>query len=277
MVINRLLIIAVIAVTSLLFPCTSAIAKSDPDKKIPTLKIAVAANFATTIDKLLLEFAKTHPHTPQVSVASTGVLYQQIRHGAPFDIFFAADIKRPALIEEQNLVFEQYRKTYAIGQIALWSATASEQISFNDLIEHQGRIALAAPHIAPYGRAAKQALMDKDLWGKYHNNIIVGNNINQTLQQTLTGAVKYGFISYSQLLNTKTGFGELVDINTYEPIEQQMVVLKNAQNIEVATKLFEFILSTKGQKIIAQNGYLPAINVDKNHSWLPAKANALDP
>lgn len=225
------------------------------------LKIAVSANFAKPVKILLKEFAKTHQVKPQISVSSTGVLYQQIRHGAPFDLYFSADIRRPQLLEEQGLILANYRKTYALGRLAIWSAISRDAIKISDLESHDGRIAIAGPHIAPYGLASKQALISLNLWHKYHNQLITGNNINQTYQQTITGAVKYGFISYSQLLESTMGHGLLLDDNLHEPLEQQMVVLKNAANSELATQFFEYILSIEAQKHIQKLGYSPAITV----------------
>lgn len=226
-----------------------------------SLRIAVSANFAKPVEKLVEMFSKSTPLNAQITVASTGVLYQQIRHGAPFDIFFAADIRRPQLLEEQGLVFDQYRKTYAIGQIALWSAISKTEISLEDLKQYKGRIALAGPHIAPYGLAAKEALISSNLWSKYNDKLIVGNNINQTYQQIFTGAVKFGFISYSQLLDSKVGKGVLIDQKLHHSLEQQMVVLNNAKNIKIASQFFEFILTKQAQGFLSENGYLPAITV----------------
>ena len=241
------------------------------------LKIAVSANFATSIKALVNEFKKTHPFTEQISVASTGVLYQQIRHGAPFDIFLAADLRRPQLLEEQGLIHEKYRKTYAIGQLALWSATSDEAIKLDDLKTYKGRIAAAGPHIAPYGLAAKETLISLNLWAKYHQQLIVGNNINQTYQQILSGAVKYGFISYSQLLNSKVGQGVLIDTSLHHTLEQQMVVLKHAENISLAAQFFEFLLSNTAQKIITETGYLPAITIPELQKPEPNNDKASPP
>ncbi|WNC71525.1 molybdate ABC transporter substrate-binding protein [Thalassotalea psychrophila] len=240
------------------------------------LRIAVSANFALPVEVLVKEFKKTHPFTEQISVASTGVLYQQIRHGAPFDIFLAADLRRPQLLEEQGLIFDKYRKTYAIGQLALWSATSEQNISLDNLKNYDGRIAAAGPHIAPYGLAAKETLMSLNLWTKYHQKLIVGNNINQTYQQIHSGAVTYGFISYSQLLNSKIGHGVLVDDSLHHALEQQMVVLKHAENVNLATQFFEFLLSNTAQKIISQTGYLPAITIPEQDESESTPKNGKD-
>ncbi len=225
------------------------------------LRIAASANFAKPLEMLIAEFQKQHPFTPQLSIASTGVLYQQIRHGAPFDILFAADIRRPELLEQQGLIYQQYRKTYALGQLALWTPNQQPEISLESLKGYNGRLAIAAPHIAPYGRATKEALMSVNLWKKFHNKLITGNNINQTLQQTMTGAVSYGFIAASQFLDTQKGSGVIIDSQLHAPLEQQMVVLKNADNIELAEKFFEFVLSLPAQDIISKAGYLPAVYI----------------
>ncbi|TRX53821.1 molybdate ABC transporter substrate-binding protein [Thalassomonas sp. M1454] len=242
-----------------------------------TLRIAVSANFAKPVERLAQIFSKSTPIKPQITVASTGVLYQQIRHGAPFDLFFAADIRRPQLLEEQGLVFDEYRKTYAIGQIALWSATSKTEIQLEDLRQYKGRIAIAGPHIAPYGLAAKEALISSNLWSKYDDQLIVGNNINQTYQQIFTGAVKFGFISYSQLLDSKVGNGVLIDQTLHHSLEQQMVVLKNAENIDIAAKFFEFVLSKHAQEFLATQGYLAAITVPKITNESTTKASDSSP
>ncbi|KGK00615.1 molybdate ABC transporter substrate-binding protein [Thalassotalea sp. ND16A] len=241
-----------VLLTCVVLSCFSVFASAEK------LRVAVAANFAKPVEKLLHEFAKTHPHSAQISQASTGVLYQQIRHGAPFDILLAADIRRPQLLEEQGLIYENYRKTYAIGQLALWSAISDDEISLQDLNDYTGRVALAGPHIAPYGLAAKQTLISLELWSKYDDNLIVGNNINQTYQQIVTGAVNYGFISYSQLLESKTGHGVLIDSDLHKPLEQQMVVLKHSENTELAIQFFEFLLTDKAQQLIVETGYQQA-------------------
>lgn len=240
------------------------------------LRIAVSANFAIPIEALVIEFKKTHAFNEQISVASTGVLYQQIRHGAPFDIFLAADLRRPQLLEEQGLIHEKYRKTYAIGQLALWSATSDKSISLDDLKTYDGRIAAAGPHIAPYGLAAKETLISLNLWTKYHQKLIVGNNINQTYQQIFSGAVSYGFISYSQLLNSKVGHGILIDSSLHHSLEQQMVVLKHAENISLAAQFFEFLLSNTAQTIISNTGYLPAITIPEQKKTKPIKTTPSD-
>ncbi|TKB47390.1 molybdate ABC transporter substrate-binding protein [Thalassotalea mangrovi] len=221
-----------------------------------SLKIGVSANFTEPLKQLVDTYnEKFEPDIDvKLSVAATGVLYQQVRHGAPFDMVFAADIKRPQLIEEEGLALENSRFTYATGQLALWSTTR-DQVALDDLTPYQGRIAIAAPHLAPYGKASKEALLSLDLWRKFHDKVITGNNISQTYQQTRTGAVDFGIISYSQFLLSDTGSGVLIDSQLHEPIEQQMLILKSTLNEDLARKFQQFILSDSSQELIISMGY----------------------
>ncbi|MDN3651901.1 molybdate ABC transporter substrate-binding protein [Thalassotalea ponticola] len=224
------------------------------------LRIACAANFAKPLEHLLTEFNKQVSIKPKVSIGASGVLYQQLRHGAPFDIFFSADTLRPKLLKQQELIVDNAIATYAVGQLALWSNSKQTAISLSSLTNHQGRIAIADPNIAPYGQAAKEVLVNHNLWQHFQHKLVIGHNINQTYQHTLSGAVDYGFISYYQLLSSDRGTGVLIDPQLHQPLEQQMVILKSSKNIELARQLYQYVLSAEGQAIIAQYGYIQPSN-----------------
>ncbi|WP_394174317.1 molybdate ABC transporter substrate-binding protein [Thalassotalea litorea] len=229
-----------------------------------TLKIGVAANFAEPLRRLITAYNQQNDHKidAKISVAATGVLYQQVRHGAPFDMVFAADIKRPKLMVEEGFALPESRHTYAIGQLALWSAI-NDNTSVDALHTHERKIAIAAPHLAPYGKAARETLVTLGLWRKFHKQVITGNNISQTYQHTRTGAVEFGIISYSQLLLSDIGSGVLIDRNLHEPIEQQMIILNSSRDVELARSFQRFILSDSSQKFIMEMGYAdPEIPID---------------
>lgn len=251
MVIVRLLLLSIIIFCS----------KSQAEQ----LRIAASANFTVPLELLIAEFKQSHNIDIQVSTASTGVLYQQIRHGAPFDMLFAADVHRPELLEQQGLIHHQFRKTYALGQLALWAPNRTSPITLTDLATYQGRLAIAAPHIAPYGKATKEVLIKLNLWKDFQSRLITGNNINQTYQQAMTGAVTYSFVAASQLIFSEKGVGIIIDTKFHEPIEQQMVILKKSNNLNLAEKFFNFVLSERAQKIIQKAGYIPVVNLSHNH------------
>lgn len=220
------------------------------------LRIAVSSNFTPVLKELLLEFHQQTNINTQIISGATGALFLQIKHGAPFDVYIAADSVRPKLLEQQNLILNDSRKTYAIGQLALFSMTNKKHLSNLALIlqEIPKYFAIANPDIAPYGKAAKQTLQHLGLWQQYKNNLITGININQTFNQVRSQAVNSGLVANSQLvLNKLTGV--IIPSSYHQPIEQQLVIIKNRKNIEQAKRLSQFLLSPTIQQKIVNFGY----------------------
>ena len=260
------------------------------------LRIAVAANFSPVLQKLLPEFsAQTQINTEIVS-AATGTLFQQLQHGAPFDIFLSADAKRPQWLSDKALTLPGSQQTYAIGQLVLWSSNDSFSDSFdnalkhstdalsaltsdqtidntaankadrsklalnaliNDVIETNARLAIANPKTAPYGVAAKETLISLGLWQNLRHKLITGANINQTFQQVRSKNVTLGLVANSQLrLNQLSGI--LIPQGYYSPLVQQLVIPKTSRYPENARILSKYLLSDKVQQQLSQWGYLPA-------------------
>ncbi len=219
------------------------------------LRIAVAANFAPALKILLADLPNKEHIRYQIISAATGTLYQQIKHGAPFDLFLAADSIRPALLEEEKLITINSRKSYAFGQIALWSATR-KLTSLSELNSYSEHLAIANPNTAPYGKAAQQALAYLSLWPQLEKQLVTGINVNQTFQQVRSQAVPLGIVAYSQLkINQYQGV--LIPEQFYQPIEQQLVIINTSKQVAIAQKISDFILQTSSQKKLQQLGYLP--------------------
>jgi len=216
------------------------------------LRIAVAANFTPVLKKLLVEFHQQTKINTQIISGATGALFLQIKHGAPFDIFIAADSTRPAQLEQQNLVVKNSRQTYALGQLALLSMNSSAQLS--DLHNAPQRFAIANPNTAPYGKAAKQTLEYLGLWSQYQAKLIQGINVNQTFAQIRSQAVNSGLVANSQLvLNNLTGV--IIPTSYHQPIAQQLVIIKSSGNIIQAKRLRDYLLSATVQQQIISFGY----------------------
>jgi len=229
------------------------------------LRIAVAANFAPTLRKLLARYNSDQKAfiKPLIIVASSGTLFLQIQHGASFDLFLSADSERPQLLIETDLAFKASQQTYAYGQLALWSAI--NDITLDPLIalkNNEQRLAIANPKIAPYGKAAKQVLESLQQWGDYKTRLIQGINIGQTFQQTRSQAVNLGIVSNSQLVlnNLK---GVLIPTRLHQPIKQQLVILKRSQNSQQAKHFVKFLMNEKSQQFIAQSGYAKLSEVEE--------------
>lgn len=219
------------------------------------LRVAVASNFLITLEKLADTFAYETGHRVKVSSGSTGKLYTQIRAGAPYDLFLAADSERPRLLESEGRILPESRMTYARGQLAFWSREAGIEISFDVLQSNPPkRLALANAKTAPYGRAAEQALksLDLDSLGSLR---VRGENISQTFQLVYSGAAELGLVAYSLVLAQQSGSSWLIPTENYEPIEQQMVIVKRTKQPELARQFQQWML-TKGRQIILDDGYL---------------------
>lgn len=237
------------------------------------LRIAVASNFTPVLKALLADFHQQTNIETQIISGATGALFLQIKHGAPFDIFISADSVRPKLLEQQNLIVTNSRKTYALGQLALLSMSSKAQLS--DLTEVPKRFAIANPKLAPYGKAAKQTLQYLGVWQQYQGNLITGININQTFAQVRSQAVKSGLVANSQIVMNKLS-GVVIPSYYHQPIQQQLVIIKSSQNIIQARQLSQFLLSAKIQQKIVSFGYgknaltqqplQPFVKQAKNHA-----------
>lgn len=220
------------------------------------LRIAVSSNFTPVLKELLFEFHQQTNISTQIISGATGALFLQIKHGAPFDIYIAADSVRPKLLEQQKLILINSRKTYAIGQLALLSMHNKAQLT--DLALTLQKIpkhfAIANPDIAPYGKAAKQTLQHLGLWQQYQKRLITGININQTFAQVRSQAVSSGLVANSQLIMNKLD-GVVIPSSYHQPIQQQLVIIKNRANIDHAKRLSQFLLSAKIQQKIVSYGY----------------------
>lgn len=226
-------------------------AQSKPKVEEP-LRIAVSANFAPVLKLLLKDFSKKTAIKSQLISGASGAMFIQIKHGAPFDVFLSADSLRPEQLEQSNLIIENSRKTYAIGQLALLSKNMS---SLEQLQHAPKRFAIANPDIAPYGKAAKETLQHLKLWQLYQNRLVKGLNIGQTFMQLRSNAIADGIVAQSQLvLNGLTGI--TIPTSYHQPIKQQLVILKASKNLVKAQQFVDFLLSPTSQQLIASYGYI---------------------
>ena len=222
-----------------------------------TLLVAVATNFAGTLEELGTAFFDATGHDLQITSASSGVHYAQITNGAPFDLFFSADVERPRLLEEQSRIVAGSRFTYAVGRLALWSADANRVDGEGAVLRtgNYARLAVADAEAAPYGLAAQQVLEKLGLTAAVQDKLITGTNIGQTFQFVASRAVPLGFIAYSQLRNPEANFGGshwLVPSEMHDPIEQQAVILKDSS---AAQQFVKFLTTQTARAIVENYGY----------------------
>ena len=224
-----------------------------------TLNIAVASNFAHSLHALAEDFESKTSHRVRISRASTGKLYTQINHGAPFDIFLAADEQRPDKLIAKGKASAELSAVYATGKLVFIShlnpAGGCKDALNNPVVK---RLAIANPKTAPYGLAAKQTLKKLQLWKTLQPKLVMGENIAQSLQFVSTGNAQAGFVAKSMLLqNAKIEFSCQWDVpaNLHEPIKQKMLVLAKASNKPAVKAFWQYMQSDDAKTIIKNNGY----------------------
>ena len=217
-----------------------------------SLRLAVAANFAYPLEQLVQAFDPNGLQDIRISTASTGVLYAQIRQGAPFDIFFAADRERPTRLEQEGYALQGSRQTYAIGQLALWQPRETPS-SLSAI--RPGRLAIANPKTAPYGQAARELLSANGLWSRVKP--VQGTNIAQAFQFVDSGNVDQGLVAVSLLLQRSVPARQWTRLpdTQHAPIEQQLVRLTPSRDNALADTFMRFLSSQEARTLIRQYGY----------------------
>jgi molybdate transport system substrate-binding protein len=228
----------------------------------PPLTIAVASNFYAPLKKICTNFTQETGIQVRLSNGSTGNLRRQIQHGAPYDLFFSADSKRPIQLEKKKLT--DLRFSYAFGKLAVWSIkpdSITPDLNTLDINNANLRfLAIANPKVAPYGIAAKEVLQHFNLYQplKQEKKLVTGENIGKTFHYIKTGNAQIGVIAYSQVSNQPKYFSGkiwLIPEHLYSVIEQQAVVLQGkAERAEV--KIFlQYFNRQSTQDFLIQQGY----------------------
>ena len=224
-----------------------------------SLQVAVASNFRAPLQALAERFNQESGSDVRISSGSTGKLYAQIVHGAPYDLFLAADSRRPELLEKAGLAVAGSRFTYAVGRLALWSMDPA-LIGDNAKVLGSGaykRLAVANPKTAPYGRAALEVLARLDLLQQARPRLVFGENVGQAFQFVFSGNAKLGLVALAQIDNARfrqRGSRFLIPGSWHQPIRQQAVVLAKGQT-PLALDFAAFMNSPAGQSIIVGFGY----------------------
>ena len=221
------------------------------------IKVAVASNFKLAMEALATSYEEQTNKKVAIISGATRKLFTQIKHGAPFDIFYAADIISPKILEKEHFGVAGSRYTYAIGQLVLWSPQANYIDAKGDILKlgNFKHLAMANPKLAPYGKAAQEVLQKMNLFDSFSKKIVQGENISQTFHFINTRSVPLGFVSWPQLKSLENYTGGswwVVPQDIYTPIKQQVVLLNKK---EEAQNFFKFVKSNEGEKIIKQFGY----------------------
>lgn len=224
------------------------------------VQVAVAANFTAPIQAIAKDFEKDTGHTLVAAYGATGQFYAQIKNGAPFEVFLAADDSTPKKLEEEQQIVPGSRFTYATGTLALWSAKPGYvddkgEVLKNNQFQH---LSIANPKAAPYGLAATQVLDRLKLTEATKAKIVEGQNITQAYQFVSTGNAELGFVALSQIYKdgkVASGSAWIVPANLHEPILQDAVILNKGKDNPAAKALVDYLKGPKAAAVIKSYGY----------------------
>ena len=224
------------------------------------VSIAAAADLKFALDDIVAGFQKAHPAVRvAVTFGSSGRFHTQIQQGAPFDLFFSADVAYPRQLAAAGWAGAPV-KLYAIGRLALWSNSLdASKFTLETLSGPKvQRIAMANPKHAPYGQRAQEALTALGLWTKIQPKLALGENVGQAVQFVEAGAAQVGIIALSLAIQpkmAKQGGYALVPAHLHQPLEQgYMVTRRGAQR--PWPKVFAAYLETQSaRQTLAKNGF----------------------
>lgn len=231
-----------------------------PATHADTLRVAVAASMKPAFNEMLVDFKAAHPgDTVEASYGSSGKFVAQLANGAPFDLFFSADMSYPQELVERGLAAGRVQP-YAIGRLVLWSLQPKlGQLPLEKLpVEKINRFAIANPALAPYGLRAREALEHAGLLAAMEPKLVLGESIAQTAQFVDTGAADAGLVALSLVMSPElAGKGRWTRVpdDWHQPLVQGFVVLKTAAGKPLAMAFAGYVTGSAAQRILERYGF----------------------
>jgi molybdate transport system substrate-binding protein len=240
-----------------------ALALTAPATAQDVPSVAAAASLRYALDEAAAAFTRETRQSVRISYAASGSLVQQIEAGAPYQLFLSADEAHVFRLADKGLA-ENRGTIYAVGRLALIAPPGSS-LGLDPKLKGLAkglsdgsvtRLAIANPETAPYGAAARDALAATGLWPRASAVLVTGENVGQAFQFVTSGNAQAGLVSLSLVKSDGfTGRSALVDSSLHKPLVQRMALLKGAG--PTARRFHDWLLSPKGQKLLARYGYGP--------------------
>ncbi|CUQ68156.1 molybdate ABC transporter substrate-binding protein [Candidatus Nitrospira inopinata] len=231
--------------------------------------VAAAADLNFAIKDIIAEFEQKTGHRVKLSLGSSGNFYSQISNGAPFEIFFSADIDFPRKLEEAHLTVPNTIFPYAVGRLVVWVTKESpidvEKAGIDALLDPSvKKIAIANPRHAPYGRAAVAAMKHFGLHDKVESKFVLGENIAQTAQFIQSGNADIGIIALSLAMAPslrEVGRFWEIPLTAYPRMEQGAVILETAKkngSFDAVKQFADWVSTPAGRAVLKRYGfYMP--------------------
>ena len=248
---RRLSLIAMMMVGCIAQPCVSQ-----------EISVAAAADLQFAMPDIAGRFQKETGKTVKPIYGSSGNFFQQIQSGAPFDVFFSANLDYPKKLEAGGLTEPGSYYEYARGKIVIWVPSGSKLdlgSGMKALLDPSvKKIAIANPQHAPYGQAAVAAMQREKIYDKLKDKLVLGENISQTASFVVSGAADVGIVALSLALSPnmkdKGRYAE-VPSEEYPAIEQACVILRSSKNKDVARQFLSFIKTGAISDVLKNYGF----------------------
>ena len=229
------------------------------------LRVAAAADLQFAMKDLAASYEAKTKQVVTIIYGSSGNFFTQIQNGAPFDLFFSADISYPQKLIDAGLAERPTLYSYAFGRLVLWAPPDSHLNlavkGLSALLDPQiTKIAIANPEHAPYGKAAVAALQKAGLYDQVKSKFVFGENISQTAQFVQSGSAQIGLIALSLAISPAMQNGErwLVPADLHPLLEQAVVLISASKNNAAAASFLDFVKSAESKTILAKYGFTTA-------------------
>ncbi|MEX1037414.1 MAG: molybdate ABC transporter substrate-binding protein [Acidimicrobiia bacterium] len=231
------------------------------------LLVAGASDLRPAFEEIGELFTAETGHEVIFDFGSSGQLAQRIIEGAPVDVYASANVSFIDEVLESGVGDPETKATYAFGRITLWSMAAAWR-GWSDLADLVSDpditfLAIANPEHAPYGVAAKEALLSVGLWEIIEPKLVFGENISDTQRLADTGDADAAIVALSLAIAAgERGDWLLIDEALHEPLEQALVVVTDDPGrVEVATAFAAFVNQPAGREVMVRFGFvLPGEN-----------------
>jgi molybdate transport system substrate-binding protein len=225
-----------------------------------TATLAVSTNFAGAAEQLAKDYKTASGNEITITAGATGKLYAQVEAGAPFDAFLSADLKTIDRLAEAGLGEKDTAFTYATGSLMLWSADAGKDLSDPaNALRGATHVAVANPEVAPYGRAAMEAIEKMGLSDAVKAKIVTGENIGQAYTMAASGAADLGFVAASSVIaDGNKGASWTVPADYHKPIAQGAILLTKGKDNAAARGFLDYMKTPEAVAAIASFGYRAA-------------------
>jgi molybdate transport system substrate-binding protein len=232
------------------------------------IRVAAAADLEFAMKDVAAQFEKQTGTKVDVTYGSSGNFFSQLQNGAPFDLFFSADIGYPRTLEAAGLAEPGTVYEYAIGRIAIWTPADAKvdvvRLGWKTLLDARvQKIAIANPEHAPYGRAAVAALKKAGIYDQVKAKLVYGENISQAAQFVQSGNAQAGIVAMSLAVSPgmKEGKRWEIAVDMHPSIEQAAILLKTSRNKTSARAFLEFVKSEGGRATLSKYGFtIPRAN-----------------